>query len=711
QAAWAPPLRADGKIRIHLPLDMNTNPARTLWTGRGRCAAFLRRRSEGLSPPSGAGCRGGARGWRWPGLASAPRRGGRRRRRRGQRPPPASAPSPRTAARRAAARTPASGASGSTSGTPRAWRSAARARVRRATRTPTTGTELVAEQAEDPALPPAAAAATTAAPPREAALGTTGAPQGGGGLTGDEVLAHAPEFSALAQGGPGNETEGQPGQRPRSPRSAGHRRRRQSTTESPAAECPPCTRSERDVPDVVIPFYERDLCKVGYTVESIAVHDRHGTLGTVILMWVSAQPIAAFQEQVDKIQASLSGSHKVKVLDFSPQVTAEGAGGWFAQQVFKLKVASLVSSDFYVVLDSKNTLIRDIEPELFFTTCNQGKIFGEFEPNDIPEPHSGWYEASARVLSLPAPVEAGGKWPTSITPMLMHTQTVLEMLASIGEGPSVDALCAGPLCDMLGVHSATGSGATEFTMYVLAARARQEMECDIAVVDPDSANPPAISLWRGEGGQMKINGDNCRDISSGKTVPFMFGAQYQSLDGLDDAARATVEADMLRIFTQAKLHNASLTSTDALLQCVAGDMEGRAGPVLDLREGSDESDGGGDEEDAFCCTGASDAGDVCGTCFAGAREGPGSFCGASAEQCLQCGAASWCGAPGTVAQITVMEDDSVAPMPRQDAARAAQWAAGTAAAALAAASAVALARRAAPRSSRLVVYENLAEAC
>jgi hypothetical protein len=385
------------------------------------------------------------------------------------------------------------------------------------------------------------------------------------------------------------------------------------------------------VPDVVIPFYERDLCKVGYTAKSIAVHDRNGTLGTVILMWVSTQPLATFQGQIDKIQASLSSSHKVKIVDFSSQVTSSGAGGWFAQQVFKLKVASLVNSDFYAVLDSKNTLIRDIEPELFFTSCNQGKIFGEFEPDGIPEPHSTWYEASARVLNMPPPREAGGKWPTSITPMLMHTQTVLEMLATIGEDPSVDALCQGPLCDMLGVHSATGSGATEFTMYVLAARARQEMECDIAVVDPDKANPPAISLWRGEGGQMRLNENNCRDISSGKTVPFMFGAQYQSLDSLDDAGRAKVEKDMLHIFQRAKLHNASLTSTDALLQCVAGDMEGRAGPVHDLREGSDSGGGGEAAREPFCCTGASDAGNVCGTCYPGAREGPSRFCGASKD--------------------------------------------------------------------------------
>ncbi|CAK0796085.1 unnamed protein product, partial [Prorocentrum cordatum] len=534
---------------------------------------------------------------------------------------------------------------------------------------------------------------------------------GGGAPAGGEAPGRAPEASAGP--GPENATE-ELAPAPERPRGAGHQRKRRGSGAA-AVECPACARSERDVPDVVIPFYERDLCKVGYTVKSIAVHDRNGTLGAVILMWVSKQPMAAFQGEIDKVEASLAGSHRVKVLDFSPQVNSVGVGGWFAQQVFKLKVASLVSSDFYVVLDSKNTLIRDIEPELFFTPCNQGKIFGEFEPNGIPEPHSAWYEASARVLNVPPPLEAGGKWPTSITPMLMHTQTVLEMLASIGEDPDVGALCQGPLCDMLGVHS--GSGATEFTMYVLAARARPEMECDIAVVEPDAANPPAISLWRGEsdGGQRRINEDNCRDISSGKTTPFMFGAQFQSLDGLDDAGSTTVEAEMVHIFTRARLHNASLTSTDALIQCVAGDMEGRAGPVYDLPGSGSGSDGGEDDgapPEPFCCTGASDAGDACGTCYPGAREGPDSFCGASADRCLQCGSASWCegAAAAAAAHITMVEHGRAAPALRRGAPRAAYWAGG-AVAAVAAFSLAAVARRAAPRAARRVAYENLAEAC
>merc|ERR1719221_1664398 len=104
-----------------------------------------------------------------------------------------------------------------------------------------------------------------------------------------------------------------------------------------AEGCDACTPLERIAPDVVIPFWEHDLCKLGYTVESIALHDPDRVLGTVILMWVSQQPIASFQEAVDKLKDSLNGSHKVKLVDFSPQVNEGQAALWLAQQVFQLK--------------------------------------------------------------------------------------------------------------------------------------------------------------------------------------------------------------------------------------------------------------------------------------------------------------------------------------------------------------------------------------
>ncbi|CAK0824738.1 unnamed protein product, partial [Prorocentrum cordatum] len=443
------------------------------------------------------------------------------------------------------------------------------------------------------------------------------------------------------------------------------------TKEADMQACPPCTPTRRDTPDVVIPFYERDLCKVGYTVTSIGVHDPHKLLGRIILMWVSTQPAEAFQSQIDKVIASVGDSHEVVLLDVSGQVNSGHAGGWFAQQVFKLKVASRVKSDYYVVMDAKNTLIRDVEEDTFFTNCHLGRIFGEFEAKDIPQPHSQWYQASARVLNVEPPTK--GKWPSSITPMVIHTQTVLDMLSDIGEDVSVSSLCAGPLCDMLGVGSANGEGATEFTMYVLAARARPDFECALAVTEMDPNEPPAISLWRGideaADAQMIINVDNCREISEGKTLPVMFGAQTGALDGIVGEQRSRTEEALLKIFTRAGLHDSNKTSTEALIECVAGDAEGLVGPVHD-KHAEDEPDDfdGVDAKDAeeqiikdsidkteaemaasssasledFCCTGTMDEADFCGKCWTGAREGANSYCGSSEDRCASCGGSRWC---------------------------------------------------------------------
>ncbi|CAK0865985.1 unnamed protein product [Prorocentrum cordatum] len=431
-----------------------------------------------------------------------------------------------------------------------------------------------------------------------------------------------------------------------------------NSTTARAEGCDACTALERTAPDVVIPFWEHDLCKLGYTVESIARHDPNHVLGTVILMWVSQQPIAIFQEAIDKLKASLDGSHEVKIVDFSPQVNQGHVGGWLAQQVFKLKAASLVESDFYVVLDAKNTLIRDLEPDAFFTPCNQGKIYGEFEPDQIPEPHAEWYQASAAALGVQPPGSSGGpeqRWPTSITPMVIHRSTVLDLLDFIHEDRSTDNLCGGPLCEMLGARSEDGKGATEFTLFVLFARTRINISCDMAVEETSKEAPMALSLWRGlDPDQMDVNLRSCKSVASGEVRPWMFGSQTAALEALTAEQFEVAQAHIVDIYTAAGLHDVNKTSTDALMRCVAGDVEGVAGPIEDIEGGGDEPvDEDGSEEQpeeqretpgasGFCCADAQDAADICGTCWPGATMHSDSYCGTSQDHCSSC-RGTWCG--------------------------------------------------------------------
>jgi hypothetical protein len=238
------------------------------------------------------------------------------------------------------------------------------------------------------------------------------------------------------------------------------------------ARCPKCANKKGAPPTVVIPFFERDLCKLKYTAKSISANDPHKFLGDVVLMWVSSKHTWEFQDQIDEIVSALEETRKVRLEDFTDRMQQAGLPGWHAQQLVKLKAASVAESDYYVVFDSKNTLIHPLEEDPFFTSCGQAKIQAEWSAVTIIEPHSDWYDRSARALGASSPKDSGAwdedlLWPASITPMVMHTQSVLDMLGQLGEGPELSSLCNGRLCDTIGAHSGDGHGATEFTLYTL----------------------------------------------------------------------------------------------------------------------------------------------------------------------------------------------------------------------------------------------------
>jgi len=240
-------------------------------------------------------------------------------------------------------------------------------------------------------------------------------------------------------------------------------------------QCPTCSPKSAPKPDIVILFFERDLCKMKYTARSIGVNDPDHNLGEVYLMWVSSHSASEYQGEIDEITSAIEEYKTVHFVDWSQRMAEaqpHPIGGWHAQQMVKLKIAHKIKSEFYIVLDSKNTLIRPVTPDMFFTDCGQGIIQAEFPYDKIPVPHSDWYARSAEVLGVDPP--DSGFWPASITPIVMHKATVIEMLKQIGEDPSPKALCNGPLCDRIGAFSDSGVGATEFTLYTLWAYAKRK---------------------------------------------------------------------------------------------------------------------------------------------------------------------------------------------------------------------------------------------
>jgi hypothetical protein len=384
---------------------------------------------------------------------------------------------------------------------------------------------------------------------------------------------------------------------------------------------------------LVIPFFERDLCKLKTTAKSLSVNDPNGMFGDVYLMWVSTKHSTEFRDDLTEAATAISATHSVQLIEFTDLMEyTDALSGWHAQQVIKLKAASVVKAPYYVVLDSKNTLIRPLSPDDVFTKCNTAKIQAEFPASKIPVPHIDWYQLSAAALKMDPPSE--GYWPASITPVIFHTQTVLDMLEHIGEESGIDKLCAGPLCDMFGARDKSGKGATEFTMYTLWAYSRTNLECIYSVEKMDhfkvaystgweaevtsklaqygwdaasvtigdeagfplswapgtTENLPtksqfpirvedlskrwAASLWRGMPEQKEllteVNIETMDAVIGGKRQsPIMFGAQPAALEDMPPAKKQEATDLLVKLYTKAGLYDSSQTP-DELVECVVG---------------------------------------------------------------------------------------------------------------------------------------------
>jgi hypothetical protein len=310
-----------------------------------------------------------------------------------------------------------------------------------------------------------------------------------------------------------------------------------TTTTTTRETCPACAPKEHKPPAIVIPTFERDLCKMKFTAKSISLHDPNHHLGDVHIAWVTSQPSSDYADEIEEIRSIIEETRGFHLHDFSQNL--DGKAGWFAQQIFKLKIAQLLKEEFYTVLDSKNTLIRDVEADTFFSQCHQAYNFAQYTMDQVPDPHNKWYHKSAEALNLDIGQAGDTLWPASITPMTMHRQSVLDMLESIGEDPSPYSICGGPLCGMM------EDGVTEFTSYQLYARFVKEFEC-IHKTSP-RADDIAVSLWRGYDGSLGL----LEKVASKELRPTMFGSQASALDTLPQEQKERVPALISQVFTDA----------------------------------------------------------------------------------------------------------------------------------------------------------------
>jgi hypothetical protein len=326
---------------------------------------------------------------------------------------------------------------------------------------------------------------------------------------------------------------------------------------------------------VVIPFSEGDLCKLVYTVKSLSLHDPDRVLGAIYLVWVSTVPKSKYAEAITAIRDSLKVMHEVHVLDYSHQVVDPAKPGWLVAEAVKLKIATMVSSNYYVVLEAQNTLLRDLTTDLFFSEC-RAKVPGTFHHSNISEPQLGWYKLAAGLLNVSAP--ASGYWPSSTTPVILHRLTVLALLQYIGEKPSMDPICSGALCSMLGIK--TGSELAEdqvatndLALYNVFARSLEHFPCihDVTEPVPDHPEPAqrwAVSLGGSLTGQESVAlGDA---VATGAEKPWMFGMHANVMKTLSTDQQEEVRTQLVNVFETARLYDSGMTSRDDLVKCIVG---------------------------------------------------------------------------------------------------------------------------------------------
>eukprot|EP00299_Pterocystis_sp_00344_P020373 c9991_g1_i2.p1 GENE.c9991_g1_i2~~c9991_g1_i2.p1 ORF type:complete len:385 (+),score=100.15 c9991_g1_i2:148-1155(+) len=175
----------------------------------------------------------------------------------------------------------------------------------------------------------------------------------------------------------------------------------------------------------VVPTYSMDMCKFRLLCHKLIEHG-NGNVGEVVAIWVDKRPVHADMLEIRKqfVEARIS----FRLLRMWDVVEHQKLPGWIAQQVAKLRVSKYIRTKHYIVLDSKNFLVRPLEKSMF---QSDKKMFN-FKFNTLGElsgVHRRWYEKTHITLKH--------KWnpneyvSESVTPFVMHTKAVRRMIFDI----------------------------------------------------------------------------------------------------------------------------------------------------------------------------------------------------------------------------------------------------------------------------------------
>mmetsp|Transcript_22264 Transcript_22264/g.44661 ORF Transcript_22264/g.44661 Transcript_22264/m.44661 type:complete len:599 (+) Transcript_22264:37-1833(+) len=211
--------------------------------------------------------------------------------------------------------------------------------------------------------------------------------------------------------------------------------------------------------DVVVTTFERDLCSVKLQARSLAQRLNKTEFGTIHYLWVSEYPMDQYKQSIQDIKKELNGFHfefhevkswvgsgsgittpgipgstissSIKKTDTDLLSMTDKEDGWKAQQVARLLASRIVTSNYYLILDSANFLVEPLRRTDFLDKCNRGLMFPRKTPGNLPLPHQTWMDNAQKFLG--SFISEDIKLDIGMTPFLMHTQTVQNLLEYTSE--------------------------------------------------------------------------------------------------------------------------------------------------------------------------------------------------------------------------------------------------------------------------------------
>jgi hypothetical protein len=197
----------------------------------------------------------------------------------------------------------------------------------------------------------------------------------------------------------------------------------------------------------VVPTHTLDMCKFRLASQKLIQHS-NGLVGEVVVMWIDYREV---HPQMNEVRDQFRNAGiPFRLLAWNDVIREPKLPGWIAQQVAKLRVADHISTNHYIVLDSKNVVTRPLTRDSFQSSKMYNFMFSNLD--NMSQPHKSWYIRTHETLRKPwVGSETAGE---SVTPFIMHTKAVRAMINAVESetGKSLES----------NIESKTG---TEFCFY------------------------------------------------------------------------------------------------------------------------------------------------------------------------------------------------------------------------------------------------------